>query len=69
MLIIGIRPMRTLLGEREKARELLTSISSMTPKHAAEQAIQARMATILSLYQDPKAFKRSAKRYLGNKAP
>ena len=58
-----------LLGEREKAKELLTSIASLTPKHAAEQAIQARMATILSLYEDPKAFKRSAKRYLANKAP
>ena len=39
-----------LLGEREKAKELLRSIASLTPKHAADQAIQARMATILSLY-------------------
>ena len=58
---------RILLGDVEYGRKLLLQISKMSAKNAAETAIQARMAQLLALYDDPKHLKSAAKRYLNNK--
>ena len=58
-----------ILGDLDYAQKLLLSVMDMKTKNAAEQAIQLRMKMLLSLYDEPKKLRRSAKRFLNNKGP